>query len=90
MPALSRAGSRWDVSRGNRVVFRMENAPGRVEWPTGETPHPFVSGRVLDRKEESRLRPIVLHARHFRDLVHRLEQAGYGVGAAADGGPAGG
>ena len=78
-PALSRIGSRWQVTRGDRPVMTLTNAPGALHWSDGEVPHPFVSGEASDRREEQRLKDQVRRAHHFRDLVSRLEQAGYGV-----------
>lgn len=88
VPALSRTGARWQVKRGDRPVFSIVNEPGKMRWSTGALDHPFASGVVQDPREEPKLRLIVKQSRHFRDLVHRLETAGYGV--AADGAPAGG
>lgn len=89
VPALSRTGSRWQVSRGERRVLSISNEAGKVRWAKGgETPSLFVSGAVSDPKEDARLKMLLRRSRHFRDLVHRLERAGYGV-APADS-PAGG
>lgn len=89
VPALSRTGSRWQVSRGERRVLSMANEAGNIRWAKGgETPSLFVSGAVSDPKEDARLKLLLRQSRHFRDLVHRLERAGYGV-APADS-PAGG
>lgn len=82
IPALSRPGLQWQVSRGERRVFSMTNEAGRVHWTKGETESNFVSGVVSDAREEARLRQILKQSRHFRDLVHQLERAGYGVAPA--------
>ncbi|MCX5789126.1 MAG: hypothetical protein NTX64_11560 [Elusimicrobia bacterium] len=78
-PALSREGSRWQVTRGDRPVMTLTNAPGVLHWSDGEVPHPFVSGEASDRREEPRLKNQVRRAHHFRDLINRLARAGYGV-----------
>ena len=88
VPALSRAGAKWQVTRGDRRVFSINNEPGIIRWTKSEDKHPFASGAIADPREEARLRQIVKQSRHFRDLIHRLERAGYGV-ASADA-PAGG
>ena len=88
VPALSRSGARWEVKRGERPVLSIVNEPGKIRWNTGEVDHPFASGKVMDPREEAKLRLIVKQSRHFRDLVRRLQTAGYGV-ASADA-PAGG
>lgn len=82
VPALSRAGASWQVSRADRRVFSLVNAPGKIRWSRDETDHPFASGRLKDPREEARLKQLVKQSRHFRDLIHRLERAGYGVSAA--------
>lgn len=82
VPALSRAGSKWQATRGDRKVFTMTNEPGVIRWTQGETEHPFLTGAVADPREDARLRRLVKQSRHFRDLVHRLERAGYGVAPA--------
>lgn len=82
VPALSRPGLAWTVTRGDKIVFTMKNEPGRIQWPHGETEHGFVSGVVSDRREEARLRGIVKRSRHFRDLINRLQSSGYGVAPA--------
>ena len=78
-PSLSQPGSRWQVSRGDRVVMTLVNAPGEFRWSTGAVAHPFASGEASDPKEEPRLKQAVSRAHHFRDLVRRLERASYGV-----------
>ena len=78
-PALSRPGSRWQVTRGDLPVMTLTNAPGAVRWLDGQAEHPFVSGEASDRREEPRLKDLVRRSHHFRDLIHRLERAGYGV-----------
>jgi hypothetical protein len=78
-PALSRPGSRWQVTRGDRPVMTLTNAPGTLHWSTGEAAHPFVAGEAADQREEPRLKDFVRRSRHFRDLIHLLERAGYGV-----------
>lgn len=83
VPALSRAGSRWQVSRGDKPVFAMANEGGKIQWAKGgETEHYFVSGTVSDAREDARLKQLVRQSRHFRDLVHRLNRAGYAVAPA--------
>ncbi len=89
VPALSRSGSRWQISRGDRRIFSMANEAGKVKWAKGgETESLFVNGQVTDPKEDARLKLLLRQSRHFRDFVHRLERAGYGVSAAET--PAGG
>ncbi|MBI4424471.1 MAG: hypothetical protein HY554_12120 [Elusimicrobia bacterium] len=83
LPALSRPGMRWQVTRGDKAVFSMANASGRVDWGSQETDHPFLTGEVLDAKEETRLRLLLKKSRNFRDFVNQLGRAGYGVSAAA-------
>lgn len=82
IPALSRPGLSWIVTRGDKTVFTMKNEAGRIRWPHGETDHAFVSGVVSDRREEDRLRKIVKRSRHFRDLINQLQGSGYGVAPA--------
>ncbi|MBI4347273.1 MAG: hypothetical protein HY553_10490 [Elusimicrobia bacterium] len=83
VPALSRSGSRWQVSRGDKPVFAMANEGGKIQWAKGgETEHYFVSGTVSDTREDARLKQLVRQSRHFRDLVHRLNRAGYAVAPA--------
>ncbi|MBI5200868.1 MAG: hypothetical protein HY925_04710 [Elusimicrobia bacterium] len=83
VPALSRSGSRWQVSRGDRRVFTFTNEAGKVKWAKGgETDSLFVSGVVSDPKEDARIKTLLRQSRHFRDLVNRLSRAGYGVSPA--------
>lgn len=78
-PALSRAGSRWQVTHGDRQVMLLINEAGTLHWTSTEVAHPFASGTIQDKREEPRMKDFARKARHFRDLVNRLEQAGYGV-----------
>lgn len=83
VPALSQVGLAWSVSKGDKPVFTMKNEPGRIRWKAETKEHPFVSGALVEPREEERLRRTVKRSRHFRDLINQLQLAGYGVAPAS-------
>lgn len=83
VPALSRVGLAWSVTKGDKPVFAMKNEAGDIRWKAETRGHPFVSGELVEPKEEDRLRRVVKRSRHFRDLINQLQLAGYGVAPAS-------